>query len=650
MNLTTAESIKKLLVQKVLLGHEPPATPEILKELSFLGKERIHRPLIYVGMASCGTIAGASKIHDSIKEYLEGYNYQVDLVEGGCIGLCSMEPIVDIQMPGRTRLVFGNVSKDKVSLLLDEMLNYSLPQGVDILGQYSSQILQNWDDVPDISAHPFFAGQHRLLLKHCGVIDPLSVAEYIAKGGYRAFSRAIAQKMPVEVCQCIEESRLTGRGGGNFPVGRKWRMVQETYASQKYFIANAVESDPGSYMNRMVMESNPHLLIESLLIGAYATAASKAILFTRREFDHAAKQFEKALEQARNFGLVGHNILDSGVSIDISIKKGARAFVCGEETALINSIEGKRAMPQAKPPYPTEKGLWDKPTCVNNVETLINVPLILHKGAEWFKGIGTETSKGTKLFTLSGQTSNRGIIEVTMGATFREIIYGIGGGLKNSVRFKALLLGINSGNFITENTLDVRIDYKELQNIGISLGSGGFAVVDQTTCMVDIAAHLTKFFQKESCGKCIPCREGTAIISQILEQTIRRPDAGNKTSALERFKGIMQLKSVSTVIRETSLCALGRSAPNAILSVMQNFNDELRSHIYDRKCPSGSCKGLRVFFIDPNKCIGCTVCFKKCPSDAIVGTIKQPHHIIDERCIGCSVCYDSCKFNAISAY
>lgn len=650
MKSVTSENTKEFLVREVLHKTAYSHDAETQKKLSYVGRERINKPLIYVGMATCGVIAGANAIFASIKEYLSGYNYNVDMVEGGCIGFCSMEPIVDIQLPGRSRVVFGKVTEELVPQLLDEMLNYSIPQGVTIIGQYSNDIFQNWEGVPEVAQHPFYLNQQRNLLTHCGIIDPVSVSEYIARGGYQAFCRCIAKQTPAEVCRTVEQSKLTGRGGGSFPVGEKWNLVQNAFTGQKYFIANAVESDPGSYMNRMIIESNPHLLIEALLIGAYATGSSKAILFTRKEFHLAISRFEIALQQARDYGLIGHNILDSGVNIEVAVKKGARAFVCGEETALINALEGKRAMPEAKPPYPTEKGLWDKPTCVNNVETLINVPLILNNGPEWYQTIGTFKSKGTKIFTLSGRTQCKGIVEVPMGTQFKTIVEGIGGGMKDKGKFKAIFLGINSGNFITDNTLDYRVDIDELRNIGISLGSGGFAVADESVCMVDMAAHFTEFFHRESCGKCIPCREGTAIISQILKQATRRPNAMNKTTALERFKGIMQLKSVSTVIRDTSLCALGRSAPNAILSVMQNFNSELKSHIYDRKCPAGVCRGLRVFFIDPDKCIGCTVCFKKCPADAVIGSAKHLHYIIEERCTGCGICYDSCKFNAISIH
>jgi len=641
------DELKQFLVTKVLLSPNGVDDPAVSKEISYICRERVFRPVIYVGMGSCGVVAGAAKALESIRQYVDDHGLQIDVVEGGCLGFCKAEPIVDVQLPGKARISFGNVTADLVSHVLDEVLNHSLPQNVLVVGQYANEISQNWEGIPHVHSHPFFSIQRRVLLDNCGMVDPVSIQEFIARGGYRSFANTIKSLTPAAVCNIIEESQLAGRGGGAFLAGKKWNFVLNTVSDQKFLICNAAESDPGSYMNRTIVESNPHRLIEAMLIGAYAIGASKVFLFIRKEFSLAIARFEKALEQARDFGLVGHHILDSGVNIEVLVKKGARAFVCGEETALINAIEGKRAMPASKPPFPSEKGLWNKPTIVNNVETLFNVPLIMQNGSEWYKSIGTETSKGTKIFTLSGKVKNFGIIEVPMGVTFREILHKTAGGLMNGKQFKAILLGINSGNYVTESTLDTRVDFAEMMHIGAALGSGGFVVIDESTCMVDLAKYFTAFFQKESCGKCIPCREGTARMLEIMQHTTKRPGKGNKLHSLERFKGVMQLRTMATVIKETSLCALGKSAPNAILNTLQNFKAEFETHLYDRKCPAGVCRDLRIFTIDVEKCTGCTACFKKCPVDAIIGSPRVPHFVVEDRCTRCGVCYDMCKFNAV---
>ncbi len=646
MKVNTGEDVKKLLVEQVLLSPETEPSRELQKELSYIGGERVHRPVIYVGMGTCGRAAGAAKTFQAIKNYLEEHQLQVHLTEGGCVGLCSAEPIVDIQLPGKARLSFSKITRDKVEHLLDEVMNNNLPD-LNVIGQYQSDIHQLWEGVGFIEDHPFFANQQKFLLKNCGITDPVAVDQYIARGGYQAFSTAIAKYTPAQVCSVIEESGLAGRGGGGFSTGKKWAAALNTVSEQKFFVCNAVESDPGSYMNRAVIESNPHGLIEAALLAAYAIGASKAFIFIRKEFKLAIKRLKKAIENAKEYGLIGHNIFDSGVNIDIIVKEGARAFVCGEETALINSLEGKRAMPASKPPYPAVKGLWNKPTIVNNVETLYNVPLIMKNGAEWFRKTGNETSKGTKLFTLSGKVNHYGTIEVPMGVSFRDIIDKIGGGMSNGKNFKAIVLGINSGSYIVEETLDVKVDFQALRKIGSALGSGACVVVDETTCMVDLAKFFTAFFQKESCGKCIPCREGTARMLEVMHGATRRPAGKNSHQPLERFKGVMQLKGLSSVIKDTSLCSLGKSSPNAILNTLKNFKKEFDAHIFERKCPANVCRDLRIFLIDVDQCTGCAACFKKCPVDAIIGSPKYPHFIVDEKCIGCGTCYEVCKFNAV---
>ncbi len=646
MNIDMSSDIKQLLVDQVLQNPDRDSSIQLKKQLSYISRERVYKPVIYVGMATCGIIAGAQKSYEAVSTYISDHEIDADLVAGGCMGFCQAEPVIDIRLPGKARLSFANVTADKVQHLLDEVLNNNIPD-IEIIGQYSSNIHQLWDNVPLVEAHPFNMYQKKVLLDQCGIINPESIEEYISKGGYWAFADTISGLTPLQVCELIEKSGLAGRGGGGYPAGVKWAITLKKTSEQKYFICNAVESDPGSYMNRAIIESNPHRLIEAMLIAAYAIGATKAYIFIRKEFTLAIKRLKLALKAASDYGITGHHIFNSGVNIDIIIKEGARAFVCGEETALINSIEGKRAMPASKPPFPAERGLWDKPTIVNNVETLYNVPLIIKNGPEWFYNSGTKASKGTKLFTLSGKIKRYGTIEVPMGITFREIITNIAGGMLNENPFKAIVLGINSGSYIIEKTLDTQVDFEALNKIGSSLGSGAFVVLDASVCMVDMAKFFTSFFQKESCGKCIPCREGTAQMLEIMNQTTQRPSSKNSFKPLERFKGVIQLRGLASVIKDTSLCQLGKSSPNAILNTLQHFKDEFDMHIFERKCAANVCQDLRVFSIDVDQCTGCTACYKKCPVDAIIGTPRYPHFIVEDKCIGCGKCYEVCKFNAV---
>ena len=638
--------IRKFLINQVLLDPGRETSVSVKKQLSYIARERVHKPYIYVGLATCGVVAGAGKTFDAIKSYLSDNDIDAELVRGGCMGFCQAEPVVDIQLPGKSRLSFAHITHGKVQYLLDEVLNHQLPE-VDIVGQSESQIHQKWNKVPLLNKHPFFSRQQKVLMEHCGVIDPVSIEEYVARGGYWAFTDTISGLTPAQVCQLIEESGLLGRGGGGFPAGKKWTITLNTISDQKYFVCNAVESDPGSYMNRAIIESNPHRLIESILIASYAIGATKAFVFIREEFKLAIERLKAALAAAYDYGLIGHHIFESGVNIDVVIKEGARAFVCGEETALNNSIEGKRAMPASKPPFPAEKGLWNKPTIVNNVETLFNIPPILKNGAEWYTNTGTTFSKGTKLFSLSGKTRYYGTIEVPMGISFREIIDDVAGGMKSDLPFKAIVLGINSGSYITNDTLDIQVDFEALRQIGSSLGSGAFVVLDDSTCMVDMAKFFTAFFQKESCGKCIPCREGTARMLEIMEQATQRPSGDLSFKPLERFKGVMQLRGMAAVIKDTSLCQLGKSSPNAILNTLKHFKQEFDMHVFERKCAANVCRDLRMFSIDVDHCTGCTACYKKCPVDAIIGSPRAPHFIVEDKCIGCGTCYEVCKFNAV---
>ncbi len=639
-------SVKEFLIQKVLRNPDRDQDPDIGRQLLHISGERVDKPLIYVGTTTCARAAGAQKTFDAIARYLEENHIDANLIQGGCVGYCKAEPLVDVQMPGQARISFQNVKQEMVAALMDEILNNHVPEN-NLLGQYRSPIHQSWDNVPYLDEIPFFAGQKKLIMANCGIIDPVSVSQYIARGGYQAFVDTITRKTPAMVCDIVENSMLAGRGGGAYIAGKKWKISLNAVSDQKYFVCNAVESDPGSYMNRVIMESDPHKLIEALLIASYAIGASKAFIFTRSEFSLSIQRLNQALKHAEEYGILGHNIFDSGVNIDIIVKEGARAFVCGEETALNNSIEGKRAMPVSKPPFPALKGLWNKPTIINNVETLINVPQIMRNGPDWFKSIGTENSKGTKLFSLSGKINSYGTVEVEMGTSFRDIVEKIGGGIKDEQEFKAIILGINSGSYITSKTLDTRVDFEELKSVGSALGSGACVVVDKNSCMLDLARFFTNFFKNESCGKCIPCREGTARMLEIIEHATRKPSKEQSFQTLERFKGIMQLKGMARVMKDTSLCSLGKSAPNAILNTLANFKQEFDAHVFERKCPAGVCRDLKTYFIDVDACTGCTACFKKCPVDAIIGAPRQPHFVVQDKCIACNACFEACKFNAV---
>ncbi|MFW6248639.1 MAG: NADH-quinone oxidoreductase subunit F, partial [Bacteroidota bacterium] len=422
-----SDSVKNFLIKDILLNPQRDGNVEFQKKLSFISRERLEKPFIYVGYTSCSIPAGAKKTYQAILSYLEDHDLEIEVVKGGCNGYCKAEPVVDVQLPGKARISFKNITHDKVSLFLDDILNNNVPAEM-VLGQFKNDIHQKWDGVPYIDEIPYYSHQKRILMENCGVIDPVSVSEYIARGGYQSFSDTIMKLTPAQVCDIVEDSMLLGRGGGAFNAGKKWKISLNTISDQKYFICNAVESDPGSYMNRVMMESDPHKLIEAILIASYAIGASKAFIFTRSEFSMSIERLREAINQAKEYGIIGHNIFDSGVNIDVIVKEGARAFVCGEETALINSIEGKRAMPVSKPPYPAIRGHLNKPTSVNNAETLLSIPLIMKNGKDWFRSLGNQKSKGTKLFTLSGKVKNYGTIEVEMGTPFSYIVEKIGGG------------------------------------------------------------------------------------------------------------------------------------------------------------------------------------------------------------------------------
>ena len=634
------------IISSILQTDNEELSPECKEYSLQLRREKIDRPSIFIGSGTCGIIAGAKKTKEAVEQYLKDKNIDAELVETGCIGMCSAEPMLDIQLPGKNRIAYGNVHQEDVQSVLNDTFNNRVNED-HILGQFRGKHLVSWEKTPFIDELEFFKGQKRLVLDQCGLINPLSIEESIAHGGYAAFRKAIRHYAPTEITSLVEKGGLRGRGGGGFPTAKKWQIAWNTQSDQKYLICNADESDPGSFMDRAVIEGNPHKLIEGIAIAAYAIGASKAYIYIRSDYHLAQERLRIAIDQAKAYGLLGENILDSGFNLYLIIRVGAGAFVCGEETALINSIEGKRGIPRPKPPYPAVSGLYGKPTVVNNVETLANVPAIIKNGPNWFKSIGTEGSKGTKVFAVSGKTVHNGLVEVEMGTSLDKIIFDIAGGIKNAKDLKAIQIGGASGACLKGDKLDIEVDYESLVKAGAMMGSGGLVVMDEDTCMVDVAKFFIQFLSNESCGKCIPCREGTQRMLEILENITQKPKDTQQHQSLERFKGVMMLEELAGIIRDTSLCGLGQTAPNPVLSTLKHFREEYEEHIFERKCRANVCKGLREFIIDIDKCTGCTICARKCPVNAIIGSQRQPHFIVQDKCIGCGICYESCKFNAI---
>ena len=614
--------------------------------LTQLRRDQVEKPVVFIGTGTCGLGAGAGFSLTAINKYLAENSIDADIVEIGCVGLCAVEPMVDIQVPGKTRVSYQNITADKVDALLEAVFNGDTPEGAAI-GQFRSDDLEPWSDVPFLDEHPFFAPQTRWVLQNCGIIDPASLEEYVARDGYKGLQKVLTSKTPAEVCDEVESSGLRGRGGGGFPSGRKWKFASGSEADQKYLICNADEGDPGAFMDRAVIEGDPHRLIEGMAIAAYGIGATKAYVYIRAEYPLAIERLKKAMADAEAAGLLGENILGSEFDLKMIIKMGAGAFVCGEETALIHSIEGKRGMPRPRPPFPAVSGLFGKPTIINNVETLSNVPGIALNGPDWFSAVGTETSKGTKVFALSGKVKNTGLVEVAMGTKIRDIIFAIGGGIPDGKEYKAVQIGGPSGGCIPEHHLDIDIDYESLKTVGAMMGSGGLVVMDEDNCMVDVAKFFMDFIQRESCGKCIPCREGTRRMLEILNRITRGRKAEKSLDALERFQSVVHLERLAENIRDSSLCGLGQTAPNPVLSTLRWFRHEYEAHIYERRCPAGECAELVNFSIDAEKCTGCTICARKCPVDAIVGSRKTPHHIILDKCIGCGACLDACRFDAV---
>jgi NADH:ubiquinone oxidoreductase subunit F (NADH-binding)/Pyruvate/2-oxoacid:ferredoxin oxidoreductase delta subunit len=640
------EDLKAFLIEKVLKSESDTLIQETEKVLQKIRREKTDFPVIYVSSGTSSIIAGSEKTFSAARTYISDNQPDAEIVRVGCSGPANYEPFVCVQLPGKNKLFFRNITEEKIESLLNGVFHNDIHEE-DLVGQTGTKGFGMWQGIEFMDELPFFANQKRIVLNNCGCYDPENIAEYIAGGGYRTFLKTIRNYTFEEVCNIIEKSGLRGRSGGGFNTGLKWKNALNTDSNTRYLICNAKESDPGAFTDRTILESDPHRLIEGIAIAAYAIGASTAFVYIRSGSDHARKRLQRAIDLAREYGLLGHDIFLSGYNLDILIKKEPGAFVCGEETALISSLEGKRGMPQLKPPYPTTSGLFGKPTVINNVETLMNVPLIMQNGPDWFRGLGTEKSKGTKVFAVTGRGRFSGVVEVEMGTSLRSILDDIADGVKDGKEFKAIQLGGASGSFITGENMDVKVDYEILKENGTGMGAGGFVIIDDTTCMVDLVRYYMEFIHNESCGKCIPCREGTSRMLEILEGVIRKPLSEDSGTTLERFKGVMQLESIASVMKDASLCGLGQTAPNPFLSAMKGFRDEFEEHIFDRKCRANICRGLRTFSIDVNKCNGCTACATKCPVNAIYGTRLQPFFIVEEKCTGCGICYDICKFSAI---
>ncbi|RJP60970.1 MAG: NADH-quinone oxidoreductase subunit NuoF [Ignavibacteriales bacterium] len=622
-----------------------PSQKEIILDYNRRLRYEIHDlPIIFIGMGTCGLASGADKVKLAIEEELQKKNLKAIIVPTGCIGYCAKEVLVDIKLPDEERICYCEVTPKDISELIQKtIIEHDI---------YKEKLLGTHGDgkgglrrIQDIT---FFRKQKRIVLENCGIINPDSIDEFISRGGFKGLDKALRLMSPREVVKEILESGLRGRGGGGFPTGKKWEMALNKKANQKYLICNADEGDPGAFMDRSILESDPYRLVEGMIIGAYAIGASYAYIYCRAEYPLAIKRLQNTIDKCKEYGLLGKNILNSGFDLEIKIKKGAGAFVCGEETALIASIEGKRGMPRPRPPYPSDSGLWGKPTIINNVETFANVSAIISKGAAWFSSIGTESSKGTKVFALSGKIELSGLVEVPMGTTLREVVFDIGGGIPDGKRFKAVQIGGPSGGCLPDEVMDTHVDYESLKMVGAMMGSGGFVVMDEDTCMVDVAKYFLTFIQNESCGKCVPCREGTKRMLEIIERIpVAYNGNGNKLAQLQRFKGIIHLQRLADVIKDTSLCGLGQSAPNPVLSGLRYFKDEYEEHLYERKCASGVCKELLVYSVNAEICNGCGLCARKCPSDAIIGEKKHPYHIIESKCIKCGMCVETCRFEAI---
>lgn len=587
--------------------------------------------VLVCGGTGCSS-SNSQEIMRRLEEEIEkkGLDKEVNVVCTGCFGLCSLGPVVIVYPEGSFY--------SKVTLAdIPEIVEEHLLKGRIVKRLLYQETIDN-DAIHSLTDTPFYKKQKRIALRNCGVINPEVIEEYIAMDGYSALGKVLTEMKPEEVIQVIKDSGLRGRGGGGFPTGLKWSLAAQNDADQKYVCCNADEGDPGAFMDRSVLEGDPHSVLEAMAIAGYAIGATQGYIYIRAEYPIAVERLQIAIQQARELGLLGKNIFDSGFDFDIELRLGSGAFVCGEETSLLASIEGHRGEPRPRPPYPAVKGLYGKPTILNNVETYANIAQIILHGAEWFQSIGTERSKGTKVFALGGKIKHTGLVEVPMGTTLREIVEEIGGGVSDGGKFKAAQTGGPSGGCIPAKFLDIEIDYDNLTEIGAMMGSGGLIVMDESTCMVDIAEFFLRFTVDESCGKCTACRIGTKRLLEMLEKI---------TSGRGEDGDIEKLESLCHYIKDNSLCALGQTAPNPVLSTLQYFRDEYVAHVHDHRCPAGACKELTIFKVLPEKCIGCTKCARNCPVGAIHGNVKEHHFIDMNKCIKCGVCMENCKFNAI---
>lgn len=605
---------------------------------------------VIIGMASCGIAAGGQAAFEkAIQEFPEGNG--IKIAQTGCLGFCEKEPLVEIVGKGKPRVIYNNITEDRIADAVNGYLENDFKKTKWILGQLRDprslletniknplDAVDPLEGIPFLEDIPFYNTQVKVAMRNCGYIDPDCIEEYIARGGYIPFFRTLFDLQPEEIIETIKQSGLRGRGGGGFPTGIKWATCAKQQG-EKYIICNADEGDPGAYMDRSILEGDPHSIIEGMLIAGVAIGSNHGFIYARNEYPLAVKRLITAIKQAEDYGLLGENIAGSDFSFSIKISTGAGAFVCGESTALMASLEGNVGRPRAKYIHTVEKGFRNNPSNLNNVETYANVPAIIAKGAEWYAGMGTKGSKGTKVFSLVGKIKNTGLVEVSMGTALRTIIYDIGGGLPGKKKFKAVQTGGPSGGCIPEQFLDLGVDFDELIKVGSMMGSGGMIVMDQDTCMVDIARYFVDFLKEESCGQCNPCREGLkqmlTILNRICEGHGREGD-------------IELLEELGSFSQKFSLCGLGTSAPNSVLTSILYFRDEYEAHIRDKKCPAGVCKPLFHYEIDQEACTGCTLCAKRCPEQIITGERKKPHQLDQDKCIKCGICYDACKFDAVA--
>jgi NADH:ubiquinone oxidoreductase subunit F (NADH-binding)/NAD-dependent dihydropyrimidine dehydrogenase PreA subunit/(2Fe-2S) ferredoxin len=596
---------------------------------------------ISVGMATCGLATGAGVVLEALREEAAVRSLDIVLVGTGCLGYCQEEPLVDVRVPGRDRLLYARMTPRRARDLVAALAEGELPTGEALAIIPEEGAMPSYgpgQTLPLLTQLPFYRQQQKVILRNCGLIDPLKLEEYVARGGYQGLAHALLDLTPQAVVDEVVGSGLRGRGGGGFPTGRKWQLCRDAPGQPKYIICNGDEGDPGAYMDRTVLESDPYSVIEGLVIGGYAIGAHEGYLYVRDEYPLAVERVALALARAKEAGLLGEDILGSGFDFDLRVVRGAGAFVCGEETALIASIEGGLGEPRPKPPYPATSGLWGQPTIINNVKTWASVSAILARGADWYAGIGSEGNRGTVVFSLVGKVAHTGLVEVPLGLSLQELIEGIGGGGLEGKAVKAVQTGGPSGGCLPARLFHLPIDYESLTEAGSIMGSGGMVVMDENTCMVDVARYFLTFTMDESCGKCLPCREGTRVMHQILTRLVE----GEGT-----LEDLDQLEEVASWVKATSLCGLGQTAPNPVLSTLRYFRDEYESHVREKRCPAGVCRALIELRIVPDLCTGCGLCLQECPTGAIRGQKKQPHVIDPLLCSRCRLCHDICPVDAI---